>query len=334
MRRELCYHSHHRLRALSETFLLCLAHRMTQPHPSHSRHSDKEPAPLGGALPHTSKDGAHPNYWDLESLQTASEEENAAAQPSPASPPAPEHDDSSTHDSAPPAPGKQPPPPAPDGAPAPKPKAAAAPPRSRGTYQHTANAALSGRYAADRHARPAPRPAETEPHPAKRAAPTAPCAPAASWLTPWRFRLGHLNLIGNWVIYLSLVLVLGGAITALFSATPQRTLEENSRTLYQEMQQMAQGAILVQNSFGGGLWRIEREGRTAIIASAVPNKACVYTSWRLMRSGHVAIDGIYPNRNTAAKLIELCNRKDQHSTLTWYPDNEDSRDFAPRETGQ
>jgi len=62
---------------------------------------------------------------------------------------------------------------------------------------------------------------------------------------------------------------------------------------------------------GGGTERRVTMGR-------VPPKVCVLAAWDLYRIGTISVNGVTPQRVSAAKLIELCN-DGEAATLMWSP---------------
>jgi hypothetical protein len=50
----------------------------------------------------------------------------------------------------------------------------------------------------------------------------------------------------------------------------------------------------------------------------IPPKVCVLAAWDLYRLGTIAINGVTPQRVSAAKLVELCN-DGETATIVWTP---------------
>jgi hypothetical protein len=50
----------------------------------------------------------------------------------------------------------------------------------------------------------------------------------------------------------------------------------------------------------------------------VPPKVCVTASWELYRTGTVSVNGVTPQRVSAAILVDLCNQAET-ATIIWYP---------------
>ena len=61
------------------------------------------------------------------------------------------------------------------------------------------------------------------------------------------------------------------------------------------------------------------EGREMMVTmSGIPAKVCVLASWDLYRQGTITVNGITPQRVSAAKLVDLCNEKTP-ATIIWSP---------------
>jgi len=50
----------------------------------------------------------------------------------------------------------------------------------------------------------------------------------------------------------------------------------------------------------------------------VPPKVCVTASWELYRTGTISVNGVTPQRVSAAVLVDLCNQAET-ATILWYP---------------
>ncbi len=62
---------------------------------------------------------------------------------------------------------------------------------------------------------------------------------------------------------------------------------------------------------------VQRGAREILVSiDKIPPKVCVLASWDLYRLGAITINGVAPQRVSAAKLVELCNDGDSAS-LTW-----------------
>ena len=95
------------------------------------------------------------------------------------------------------------------------------------------------------------------------------------------------------------------------AVTPEAFMEQMERT--------AQGAVYDRNIYGGGLI-VERKGNFATVtATGVPPNVCVSVGLKLVRKGILTVNGVTPQRVSAAKLSELCNQEDGNPVLIWSP---------------
>ncbi|SRR5579859_234660 len=61
------------------------------------------------------------------------------------------------------------------------------------------------------------------------------------------------------------------------------------------------------------------EGRDLMVTmTGIPAKVCVLVSWDLYRQGTITVNGITPQRVSAARLVDLCNEKTP-ATIIWSP---------------
>ena len=59
-------------------------------------------------------------------------------------------------------------------------------------------------------------------------------------------------------------------------------------------------------------------GRSSASIDKISPKVCVLASWDLSRTGVVSVNGVTPQRISAAILVDLCNQGET-ATITWYP---------------
>ena len=57
---------------------------------------------------------------------------------------------------------------------------------------------------------------------------------------------------------------------------------------------------------------------TMVTMAGVPSKVCVLASWDLYRLGTVTVNGVTPQRVSAARLVDLCNAASP-ATIIWSP---------------
>lgn len=92
---------------------------------------------------------------------------------------------------------------------------------------------------------------------------------------------------------------------------------DSADLLLEQMQAAGQGAnVPAFHALGGQLRTVMGNGRINVIASDVPASQCVKVGWRLAKTGTVIVNGVLPQRLSAAKLTELC---EGGATLTWVP---------------
>lgn len=59
-------------------------------------------------------------------------------------------------------------------------------------------------------------------------------------------------------------------------------------------------------------------GRPYVVMGKVPPKVCVMAGWELYRTGLITVNGVTPQRISAAILVDLCNQGET-ATLQWTP---------------
>lgn len=62
-------------------------------------------------------------------------------------------------------------------------------------------------------------------------------------------------------------------------------------------------------------------GRSFAVIDKVPPKVCVMASWDLYRTGTITVNGVTPQRVSAAVLVDLCNQGEM-ATIKWSPKTE------------
>lgn len=126
----------------------------------------------------------------------------------------------------------------------------------------------------------------------------------------------HRGGMGGWATLAVVALAAAGA--GLWFALGGPPPMDTSAQLLAQMEAAAQGAPVPTHVFGGALTVSAANGRTNVVAEAVPSRACVQVGWRLAREGTIIVNGTLPQRLSAAKLSELCSG--EGATLLWVPD--------------
>ncbi len=86
-----------------------------------------------------------------------------------------------------------------------------------------------------------------------------------------------------------------------------------------QIRQAAAGTVVSPHAFGGALHVDRADGRTNVTAEALPASACVEVGIQLAHGGTVIVNGVLPQRISAAKLAELCALDPKGATLVWAP---------------
>ena len=89
--------------------------------------------------------------------------------------------------------------------------------------------------------------------------------------------------------------------------------------LLDQFHQAAAGTVASPHAFGGALTVAAANGRVNVTAAGLPEAACVQAGWQLAREGTVIVNGVLPQRISAARLAELCSLDPQGATLVWAP---------------
>ncbi|MBF0306279.1 MAG: hypothetical protein HQL41_11585 [Alphaproteobacteria bacterium] len=91
--------------------------------------------------------------------------------------------------------------------------------------------------------------------------------------------------------------------------------EPSPEALLKQMREAAAGGVESPHIFGGALRFDPNEG--VVVAELVPQKACVQAGWSLVRGGVLTVNGVTPQRVSAALLADLCSRNPAGATLEW-----------------
>jgi hypothetical protein len=122
-----------------------------------------------------------------------------------------------------------------------------------------------------------------------------------------------------WVMVVALVAV-GIAIAALKGGGGHKSTAPQD-VLIDQMHQAAAGTVVSPHAFGGVLRAEKSNGRVNVTAEGLPSSACVEAGWQLAREGTVIVNGVLPQRISAARLSELCNLAPKGATLIWAPND-------------
>jgi hypothetical protein len=85
-----------------------------------------------------------------------------------------------------------------------------------------------------------------------------------------------------------------------------------------QMEAAARGEVPPTHALGGALNVSRDQGRVNVIAEGLPSRVCVQVGWRLAKQGTIVVNGVLPQRLSAARLSELCSG--DNATLLWVPD--------------
>jgi hypothetical protein len=129
-----------------------------------------------------------------------------------------------------------------------------------------------------------------------------------------KFPAGTITML----LALAMVLALGWAIAVKDRPDDKSRSEPPVRPLVTQMQGAAHGSIPPTNLFGGELRVATENGRTFVTVTGIPAGECVLAGWDLVHRGILTINGVTPNRVSAALLNELCHQEDP-ATLKWTP---------------
>lgn len=126
-------------------------------------------------------------------------------------------------------------------------------------------------------------------------------------------RLGRL-IVWEWGIVLVLLAGLGITLLAMSHAPDPR---RDADAVVDQMRAALAGRKL--DPLYGVYPSVSGAGREVMVTmSRIPPKVCVLAGWDLYRLGVISINGVTPQRVSAAKLVDLCN-DGETATLVWSP---------------
>jgi hypothetical protein len=126
-------------------------------------------------------------------------------------------------------------------------------------------------------------------------------------------RLGRL-IIFEWSVVLLLLAGLGITLLAMSHAPDPR---RDADSLVDHMKAALAGRTL--DALFGAYPVVSGAGREVMITmNRIPPKVCVLAAWDLYRLGTISINGVTPQRVSAARLVELCN-DGETATMVWSP---------------
>lgn len=127
-------------------------------------------------------------------------------------------------------------------------------------------------------------------------------------------RLGRL-IVWEWAVVLVLLSGLGVTLLALSHAPDPRRAAD---ALVDQMKAALAGRTISEPVFGA-YPQVSGSGREVMVTmSRIPPKVCVLAAWDLYRLGTISINGVTPQRVSAAKLVDLCN-DGETATIVWLP---------------
>lgn len=127
-------------------------------------------------------------------------------------------------------------------------------------------------------------------------------------------RLGRL-IVWEWTVVLVLLSGLGITLLAMSHAPDPR---RDADALVDQMKTALAGKKPVDPLFGA-YPVVSGSGREVMVTmTRIPPKVCVLAAWDLYRLGTISINGVTPQRVSAAKLVDLCNDGDS-ATMIWSP---------------
>jgi hypothetical protein len=126
-------------------------------------------------------------------------------------------------------------------------------------------------------------------------------------------RLGRL-IVWEWSVVLVLLAGLGITLLAMSHAPDPR---RDADSLVDQMKAALAGRKL--DPLFGAYPVVSGAGREVMVTmNRIPPKVCVLAAWDLYRLGTISINGVTPQRVSAARLVELCNDGDS-ATIVWSP---------------
>lgn len=127
-------------------------------------------------------------------------------------------------------------------------------------------------------------------------------------------RLSRL-IFWEWTVVLVLLAGLGITLLVMSRAPDPQSA---SYALVAQMKAALAGRPLGDPLFGT-YPVVSGAGReTMVTMSGIPPKVCVLASWDLYRLGTITINGVTPQRVSAARLVDLCNDGEM-ATIIWSP---------------
>jgi hypothetical protein len=143
-------------------------------------------------------------------------------------------------------------------------------------------------------------------------APAHPHAPAAPTKKP-----AQPEKKGHGLLYTLLTLTVIGLGGVFWTMRAKGPAEPTPEALVTQMEDTALSAAPTKNIYGGMIFS-DHGNPPSVTVAGVPNKACVSAAWRLARTGLVTINGVMPERVSAAILAEICNQGDANA-ISWTP---------------
>ena len=107
------------------------------------------------------------------------------------------------------------------------------------------------------------------------------------------------------------------ALAAWLLMSPKGGAQPSGEQLIDQLRMAATGTIPNPHVFGGALTVTRGGSRAKVTAEAVPAKICVQIGWQLAKEGTVAVNGVTPQRISAARLAELCSMNGETATIVW-----------------
>ncbi len=114
------------------------------------------------------------------------------------------------------------------------------------------------------------------------------------------------------LLALAVLAAAGGTWWAMKARGPA---EPTPEALVLQIEDTAISSAPKANIYGGMIFS-DHGNPASVTVGGIPNQACVSAGWRLARSGIVTINGIMPQRISAAILTELCNQENANA-LSW-----------------
>lgn len=113
--------------------------------------------------------------------------------------------------------------------------------------------------------------------------------------------------------------LLGVSLHYGLKASGEREQSRDVGAFLDELRSAARGMDPGRTSYGGRLDVESRGGKVIVTATAVPQALCVGAGWELVKEGRISVNGVTPQRVSAARLADLCSREPGGATLEWAP---------------